>query len=232
MTTSVSPRGSTRCARVLACMLAWAVAPSAQARGQEDAEVLPEPSESTGSTSATAPADPDAEETPPWQTRFGMSLEAGAPGGVGASVLVQPWRWLRVHVGSARNTLGLGVRAGASLIPLDLFVSPSLDLEYGHYFNADYSKLLTQLHGQPTTPATRIRDVGYDQLTASLGLGFSPSRRVTLFGNVGISYWSIRVKDAESFISEAVDDPDLTARPLTLSLTSPAIKLGLIVYFH
>ena len=225
MTTTLNPRG----ALGLTCLLMLAVSPGARAQQEpEDADIPA--SELEGTVTTPSPTDPDA--APPWKTRFGVRLAAGAPEGVGVSALLHPRRWLRAHVGATRNSLGFGARGGVSLLPLELTISPVLELEYGYYFQADYEKLLTQLHGQPTTPATRIRDVGYDQVTASLGLGFSPSRYVTLFGNVGISYWSIRVEDARDFISEAVDDPDLTARPLTLSLTSPAVKLGLIVYFH
>jgi hypothetical protein len=210
---------------VLACMLMLGAAPGAWAQTQEEPDF---PTESEG----PAPADPDAPPTPPWKTRFGVMLDASAPDGVGASALMQLRRWVRVYGGPARNTLGFGVRGGATLTPFQLLVSPTLDLNVGHYFNADYGKLLPQLRGQPSTAATRIRDVGYNQVTGRLGLEFSPSRHVTLFGGVGLSYWYFQVDDAESFIREATENPDVTAKPLAIHLTSPAVKLGLVVYFN
>jgi hypothetical protein len=237
MSTTVDPRGgpdtagvfrrSMRQARALTCLLVLALAPGA--RAQQDPEDMDTP-EPEGTVTAPAPTDPDA--APPWKTRFGARLSAGAPEGVGVAALIHPRRWLRAHVGGARNRLGYGVRGGLSLIPLDLFVSPSLELEYGHTFNADYGELLSQLRGQTTSPATGIRTVGYDQLGASVGLEVSPWRYVTFFGGVGISYWFVQVRDAKDFIREAETDPDITARPLTLGLSSPVAKLGLIVYFN
>lgn len=239
MRTTVEPRGSPemagfvrrsiRCAPALICLLALALPSGAMAQGgQEDPDATAEESEAVVST--PTPVDPDA--APPWNTRFGVRLVAGSPEGMGASALIHPRRWLRAHVGAARNSLGLGVRGGLSFIPLDLFVSPLLELEYGHYFNADYNKLLTQLHGEPTTAASGIRQVGYDQLGASLGVEFSPWRYVTVFGGVGISYWFIGGSDVKAFIREAEENPDITARPLTLGLSSPVAKLGFILYFN
>jgi hypothetical protein len=211
----------------LTCLLVLGLAPGAWAQQEPEDTDTPE-AEGT----VTAPAPTDAEAAPPWKTRFGARLVAGSPEGVGVEALIHPRRWLRAHAGGTRNSLGYGVRGGLSLIPLDLFVAPSLELEYGHTFKADYNELLTQLHGQPTTAATSIREVGYDQLSASLGLEVSPWRYVTFFGGVGISYWFIGVPDAKSFIRESETNPDITARPLTIGLSSPVAKLGIIVYFN
>jgi hypothetical protein len=212
-------------------MLALGAAPEARARTQEDPDFPTEPESPPPSPEATLD-DPDSPPMPPWVTRFGVMLDAGAPEGVGASALMQPTRWARVYGGPTRNTLGYGVRGGTTLIPFQLLVSPILDLDIGHYFNADYAKLLTQLRGQPSTPATRIHDVDYNQFTGRFGLEFSPWRPVTLFGGVGVSYWYFQVNDAESFIEEATEDPDITVKPLAIHLFSPAVKLGLIVHFN
>lgn len=216
MTTPIIPRY----ARLLACMLALGATPGARAQEQEETEAEETPTPQT-----------DAAVAPPWKSRYGAVLDVGAPSGVGLSGLVHPLRWLRVHLGATRNTLGFGVRGGTSFIPLELFVSPTLDLEVGHVFNADYDRLLSQWKGQPVTTATNLRQVGYTYGSASLGLQFSPSEYVTLFGGVGISAWSFRVTEAKDFIEEAESNPDIIAKPVTLNLTSPAVKLGLLVSF-
>src|SRR5688572_24712418 len=107
-----------RYARMLACMLALGATPSARAQEQEEAELEETPSQ------PVAPSDPDATLAPLWKPRLGMALDVGAPDGVGASALLHPLRWLRVHLGATRNTLGFGVRGGSSFIPLELLVSP------------------------------------------------------------------------------------------------------------
>lgn len=229
LSTSGLVRGHARWARALTCLLMLAVSPGA--RAQQDPEDVDIPASEQEETVATpAPTDPDA--APPWKTRFGMRLVAGAPEGLGIAAIIHPRRWARAHVGATRNNLGFGARGGLSLIPLDLLISPVLELEYGYYFNADYEKLLTQLHGQPTTPATGIRHVGYHQVSGSVGLEFSPARYVTFFGGVGISYWFIEVRNTRDFILEATDGLELTARPLNIGLSSPVAKLGLLIYFN
>jgi hypothetical protein len=239
MTPSIKPRGErhaagpggrrARCTRVLVCLGALLVALDGRAQDPEDTDTPA--SEVESPQPSLAPADPDA--SPPWELRFGARLFAGAPDGVGVAALIHPRRWLRVHAGAAKNRLGYGVRGGLSVIPIELFVSPMLEVEYGHYFNADYGQLLTQLHGgSATSVATNIRTVDYDQVSASVGLEYSPSRYVTFFGGVGISYWLMGVKDVKSFIREAETDPDITSSPLAISLSSPVAKLGLLIYFN
>jgi hypothetical protein len=217
MTTPISPKS----ARMLACMLALGAVPSVQAQEPEEEEAEEAPTPQT-----------DASLAPPWKPRFGAVLDVGAPTGVGVSALVHPLRWLRVQLGATRNTLGFGVRGGTSIIPLELFISPTLDLEVGHVFKADYGKLLSQWKDAPTTSATNLREVGYSYGSASLGLQFSPSAYVTLFGGVGISAWSFQVGEAKDFIRDAESDPDITAKPVTINLTSPALRLGLLVSFE
>ncbi len=193
---------------------------SARAQPPED------PDAPTDTPEGVTVSNPDAPVLPPWKTRFGAMVDAGAPEGLGASALMRPWRWLRVHAGAAKNSLGFGVRGGLSFTPLELLISPTLDFEGSHYFNADYDKLLTQLRGQPTTTATGIHDVGYNSVSTRLGLEFSPSRYVTLFGGVGLSWWFIQVDDVKSFIRDAAEDPDITAEPLDSPNHQPGAEAG------
>ncbi len=174
-------------------------------------------------------ASPDAE--PEWTMRFGATVVAGAPEGLGAALLVQPRPWLRVRVGGARNSLGSGVRAGVDLLPMRRSIAPVLALEYGHTFRADYEQLLSRLHGQPTTAVTGIRQVDYDWVGASVGLEYAPWSRLTLFATAGISYWFIGVRDVDAFIREG-ESPLLTSTPLLLNISAPVARLGLIFYFN
>lgn len=221
-------RMSARRARALGCLLALLGSRGALAQQPEDKET---DTPATDTVGATVASPGDAEASPPWRTRFGARLAAGAPEGLSVEALVHPRRWLRVYAGAARDTLGLQARAGVDLIPIELPVSPLLSLEYGHAFRASYGRLLDELHGQRATEATDIQEVAYDQVGASLGLEFSPWSHVTFFGGVGISYWFIGVRDVKSFIHEAVDSPAITSTPLLIGLSSPVARLGLILSF-
>ncbi|ATB28573.1 hypothetical protein [Melittangium boletus] len=210
------------------CLLLLMMSPDARAQSPEEPRPPTEEPEITPAPPPTVPVD----DSPPWSTRFGLRLGVGAPEGVGAAAIVHPRPWLRVHVGGARNYLGASLRGGVDLLPIRLFMSPVLGLTYGHAFDMDYEGLLSRLHGEPTSAGTAIRRVEVDQLSATLGLEFSPWRPVTFFGVVGISYAFIRVADPKAFIREAEEDPELSSTPLHLGISTPVARLGVILYFN
>jgi|GEM_PF-1131454 len=230
MTPSVHPRKrwarNTPCVPVLLCLLVM----SPDTRAQAPEEPRP-PTEEPESTPTPPPAVP-LDDSPPWTPRYGIRLGVGAPDGLGAMALIHPRPWLRVHVGGTRNQLGTSVHGGVDLLPIQLFLSPVLGLAYGHAFDMDYEGLLTRLHGKPTSAGTAIRRVDMDQVSATLGLEFSPWRPVTFFGGVGISYGFIRVADPKAFIREAEEDPEITSTPLHLGISTPVARLGVILYFN
>src|SRR3954463_416251 len=92
------------------------------------------------STSSTPPVVEPPAEAPGDKLGLGLMLDGGAPDGVGISAVVRPGRWLRINAGLTTNTLSLGVRGGISLIPLTAFVTPSINLDLGHYFDANYNE--------------------------------------------------------------------------------------------
>lgn len=163
--------------------------------------------------------------------KFGVMLDVGAPDGIGASGVVKPLSWLRLHAGATTNTISFGLRGGVSLLPLSTFVAPSLNAEAGHYFGGDYNKVLERFGGTVDNGSTLIRDVSYDYASATLGLNIGPADGWTVFLNVGISYWAFSVDDTEEFLQESTNDPDLTSTPLKVRFTSPSLKLGFIYYF-
>lgn len=198
-----------------------------------DMAAAQEPEDAEPEVTSPPPVVPAPDAGTEWSVRFGARLVAGAPDGVGGSLLIQPRPWLRVHAGGARNTLGSGLRGGVDLLPIQLLVSPVLGLEYAHSFDSDYEKLLSRLHGQPTPPLTGIRQVDNDQVSATVGLEFSPWRPLTLFLGAGISYWFISVSDVKTFVREAEETPEtLSAAPLRINISSPVVKLGFIFYFN
>lgn len=166
-------------------------------------------------------------------TRWGLMLDGGLPDFVGASVLYRPLPWLRLNGGLATNTAGVAVRAGVG-VAFYFPITPSLNLDVGHYFPADYRPLAQRL-GMSTsdeTVALALQDIGYDFASATVGLELGSPRHFSFFVRAGISYWSFNVGQSEAILRAALQDQGLTADPIQLRFTSPSAKVGFLIYFR
>ncbi|MCE9673648.1 hypothetical protein LY474_38175 [Myxococcus stipitatus] len=163
--------------------------------------------------------------------RFGVLLDAGAPHGVGLSAVLKPLPWLRLQAGPTTNTLSLGIRGGISILPLQTFIAPSLNAEAGHSFGADYKEVVDWLGAKPSSNYDSIRDVSYDYVAGTVGLEIGAASRFNFYLHLGLSYVRMGVDDATALLQDATDDPDVTARNLTLRATIPSVKVGFIFYF-
>jgi hypothetical protein len=180
---------------------------------------------------ATPPPEPPQAEAPGDKFGLGVMLDVGAPDGVGVSAVVRPVRWLRLNAGLTTNTLSLGVRGGISLVPLTAFVTPSINLDLGHYFDANYNELVDRFGGIPLQTSVPIDDVGFNYGGASLGLEVGKPERFSVSLRVGLARGSLVINDAERLLRDVTGDPDLTATPLSFRFTAPAVKLGFLLYF-
>jgi hypothetical protein len=173
----------------------------------------------------------EASDTSSDKLGLGVMLDVGAPDGVGFSAVVRPVRWLRLNAGLTTNTLSIGVRGGISLVPLSTFVSPSINLDVGHYFNTNYNDLVDRLGGIPLKTTVPINDVGFNYAGASVGLEVGKPERFVFSLRVGLAHGSMTIEDAEKLLKDVTKDPDITAKPLSLRFTTPAVKLGFLLYF-
>lgn len=226
MLRSVRPRTPSPLLAALALPLLLLHAGSAEAQS-------PTPPAAPQSATAPAAAEPPAalpQEGGEPPLRFGLMLDVGVPDGIGAAAVMRPLEWLRLNAGVVTNTVGFGVRAGASLAPFRSLVTPSLNVDLGHYFKADYSKLPERFGSAPSTATASLRDVGYTFGSASLGLELGSQRGLSFFLRAGLSYWDFSEADAEEALRDAADDPTLTATPVSLRLSSPSVKLGFTLF--
>lgn len=189
-----------------------------EARAQDSTSTDP----SSAAPQAEAPGD---------KFGLGVMLDVGAPDGVGVSAVLRPVRWLRINAGFTTNTLSLGVRGGISLIPLTAIVTPSINLDVGHYFDANYNKLVDRFGGIPLQTSVPINDVGFNYGGASLGLEVGKPDRFSVSLRVGLSRGSMVIDEAQQLLQDVTGDPDITAAPLTFRFTTPAVKLGFLLYF-
>lgn len=97
---------------------------------------------------------------------FGLMLDAGAPDGVQAALVVRPWSWLRIEAGGGYNLVSPGARGAITLIPIDTVLRPTLTVEAGRYFGGDLSKV-NMIVALGDSKETRV---AYDWGSALLGI--------------------------------------------------------------
>jgi hypothetical protein len=162
--------------------------------------------------------------------RFGLMADVGAPDGLAVAGVFRPLDWLRFNAGLLTNTVGVGVRAGASWVPLRAAITPSLNLDIGRYFNGDYSKLVDRFGGDPAGAVDAIGDVGYTFWTASVGLELGNPQSFSFFLRAGYARWFFSDVPVEQFLQDETGDTRISARPVSVDAGSPAVKLGVILY--
>ena len=191
------------------------------------AQTAPQPTPVAQPAPAVQPAAAPAAPLP----AFGLMVDLGAPDGIGAAGVVRPLDWLRLNAGLVTNTVGFGLRGGVSIAPFRTFVTPTLGVDIGHYFKADYSKLPERFGAEPGSAEATLKDVGYTFGSAHLGVELGSQRGFSFFLRAGLSYWDFSPANAEQALRDAADDPTLTVAPVSLRFTSPSFKLGFTYFF-
>jgi hypothetical protein len=170
-------------------------------------------------------------------THFGLLLDAGAPDGIGSSIVVRPWKWLRVHAGGTHNLVAPGIRGGVTFLPPTYFpILPTLTIEAGHSFQGDANGIVRTFSGDTTIENPSLRRVSYDYANGHLGLEFGSQNRFVFYIHGGVSYIHSNVHDFQAAVDQTgvnqnsqnltieVSDP-------TLKMLVPSGKLGFLVYF-
>jgi hypothetical protein len=197
---------------VLACFLGGPVAVAAEADVRSTKAVPPSP--------ARLPA-------------VGLMADVGVPDGAMGSLVVRPASWLRLHAGGGTNSASAGVRGGFSLVPFG--AGPSLNLELGHFLDAETNGVVRSFMGGLGKFATYFRRVGYTYANAHLGLDFG-TRRATFFIHGGVTYLWATLRN----VQDAIDEQTMAGAQTTLTINEdptirilmPSVKLGLIVYLQ
>lgn len=165
--------------------------------------------------------------------RLGVTLDAGLPDGAALALVYRlPWRSFRASGGASWTGIGWGVQAGLGWTPLRWIVTPSLNLEAGHTFDGDLTWLADRASGIPDGVRPLLRRIGYDVVSAQLGLELGSPRGFSMFVRAGLSYFDLRLHGTGSATSGSgsseatfsVTDPRLRA-------TTPSAKLGVLWWF-
>lgn len=115
---------------------------------------------------------------------LGAMVDAGVPDGLIGSVVVRPWKWVRVYGGGGSNSVSTGWRGGLGLIPFG--AGPCAAVEYGSYSPGDANGLVRSLTGGDFGGSPLLEKLGYQYANAHVGLEFG-GKRFTFFVHGGVS---------------------------------------------
>jgi hypothetical protein len=170
---------------------------------------------------------------PPSSNRLpllGAMLDVGVPDGLIGSLVVRPWKWMRVSGGGGTNSISHGWRAGITLLPFGS--GPSASLEYGRYQDGDANGLAKKFMGGGFNGSRALERLGYEYMNAHLGLDFG-FRNVVFFlhGGVSMIRGQIHNLDAVTGGAGASDTTEVVVRQdPNFKAVGPSIKMGLLVY--
>ncbi len=163
-----------------------------------------------------------AEESHPF---FGVQGDVGLPDGAGASLLVMPVSWMRLHVGGLATLSGSGARAGLTLVAFPKSgVRPMVGVEGGYAFTGS-ATWLPYLGTLPVL-SRALEQVSYGWGSAHIGFELgSPHFAIVLRG--GLSYVDL------TFAGPRVDvgGATLSASSMTLRGIIPSARAGLMIAF-
>jgi len=161
---------------------------------------------------------------------LGLQLDGGFPGGAGLAAVFRPYKAFRFNGGVNYDLAGFGVRAGASYIPFEWGLTPTLNVEGGHYFEGDASK-----YANSAAARVLLRSVQHDFVTTSLGLEFGSQQRFVFFLRGGISWiWSEarNVREAVAAGNSGSSSQLVSAGNVSLFARAPSVSLGFLLFVY
>lgn len=169
----------------------------------------------------------DEDGKKPFEAPFiGVQFDVGAPDGIGASLLVNPGRYLRIHGGGLNNGIGSGVRFGATGVAFPTMAfRPLLGVDVGYVF-AGTGAWLPQL-----IEDTRVRDAlsGVHVAFANAQVGFEAgSAHVAFTLRAGISYVSMTAANQDVATGA---NSSVTVSGIAVTAVIPSARLGLLICF-
>jgi hypothetical protein len=182
------------------------------------------------SPSTKAPA-PIATSCKPRFHHLAVMVSIGAPDGFGIAVGARPLHWLRLHFGLLENMVSPGLYGGVTFIPLPYWISPTVSLEGGHFFEGNANALVGWFAHQSQLDLPLLRSVGYDFATAHVGVELG-SRRCVFFLHGGASYVSGSLTHVQESLQPAAGSTTVVARAISVKVIGPSAKLGLAIYFY
>jgi hypothetical protein len=155
-----------------------------------------------------------------------VSVDVGVPDGIGASLVVMPVSFLRIHLGGLTNGVGAGVRLGATLLAFPTWpVRPLLAVDAGYVFGGHAPWVLEYVSDPSLRAALSQVSAGFLNAHAGLELG---GRNVALVLRGGVSWIDLDLG------AQAVDlggGVTVTANSSSVRGFIPSARIGLMISF-
>jgi len=163
----------------------------------------------------------------PALARYGVLFDAAVPDGFALSFAYRPHWAVRLSLGGTHNLLAPGIRVGASVVPFQWAVAPSLSVDAGHVFAADVGKVISGSTSIPKAVDPLLKSVSYNYADLLLGLEFGSQRKFNFYLKLGLSrVWASTSgtgQGSSGNFTTTVKDP-------AVNLGIPSVKLGFIVW--
>ena len=185
-----------------------------------------------------ATVSPRTEEDEYTLTRLGLQLDAGAPGGAGVLLLFRPAWWVRLNAGLAYDVIGFGFRGGLTLAPGHFAVTPTLNLDAGHYFSGNANKFVTPSDPDPKVLAAEkslLSNATYTFASAQIGLEFGSQRRFAFYLRGGLAYVSATEAGADLTLianAKAGGNSTYTLGDAKFTAVLPTAGLGFLLFIY
>lgn len=160
---------------------------------------------------------------------LGLRLDAGAPDGLGASLVGRPLKFAQVELGGTTTLVGGGVRVGTSIF-LPWYVSPSAHFEYGHQWAGDVNKLAV-MFGSSDPKQPLLNHVEYDYINLHGGLGFGHPNHFMFRIQAGYSYIWGNTNGLQTYLQVRTNQALLTTSEANVKAWTPSGKFTFQIYF-
>ncbi len=159
---------------------------------------------------------------------LGAMVDVGVPDGLIGSVVVRPWKWLRLYGGAGSNSVSTGWRGGLALLPFG--AGPCVAFEYGGYGQGDANGLVRNMTGGDFSGSPLLEKLEYKYANAHAGLELG-GKHFTFFLHGGVSrVWAELGGSGGTLTNTGTDTVVLVSSDAKIKAFGSSLKIGLIVF--
>ena len=159
---------------------------------------------------------------------IGLRLDAGAPDLLGVSLVGRPLKFAQIELGGTTTLVGGGIRVGLSVF-LPWYVSPGINIEYGHQWAGNMNRLIAMFGDDPRISLLNHIEYDYTNLHGSLGFGHPNWFMFRI--QAGYSYIWGSTSGLQAYLQNKTNQPLLTVTEANAKIWTPSAKVVFQLYF-